>query len=92
MSETYGFTGYRAANLLDGQSNTLCYCVPWGAGVIYAIGFAAETKVPLTAISVTPCPIYCYALLVVFTLSIFLHIGDHDGEEYLKKLKAEQNK
>ena len=92
MSETYGFTGYRAANLLDGQSNTLCYCVPWGAGVIYAIGFAAETAVPLAAVSVTPCPIYCYALLVVLTASIFLHIGDHDGEEYLKKLKAEQNK
>ncbi len=92
MSETYGFTGYRAANLLDGQSNTLCYCVPWGAAVIYAIGFASETAVPLTAISVTPCPIYCYVLLVVFTVSIFLHIGDHDGEEYLKKRKAEQSK
>lgn len=97
MSERYGFTGYRAANLLDGQSNTLCYCVPWGAGVIYAIGFAADTAVPLTAISVTPCPIYCYALLIVLTASIFLHIGDHDGEEYLnarkaEKLKAEQNK
>lgn len=90
MSERYGFTGYRAANLLDGQSNTLCYCVPWGAGVIYAIGFAAETKVPLTAISVTPCPIYCYALLVVLTASIFLHIGDHDGEEYLNARKAEK--
>ena len=60
--------------------------------MIYAIGFAAETAVPLAAVSVTPCPIYCYALLVVLTASIFLHIGDHDGEEYLKKLKAEQNK
>ena len=87
MSEKYGFSGYRAANLLDGQSNTICYCVPWGAGVIYTIGFAVETEVPLTAISVTPCPIYCYALLIVFTVSIFLHIGDHDGEKYLKKLK-----
>lgn len=90
MSEKYGFTGYRAANLLDGQSNTLCYCVPWGAGVIYAIGFAAETAVPLTATSVTPCPIYCYALLVVLTVSIFLHIGDKDGADYLASLKAKE--
>lgn len=90
MSEKYGFSGYRAANLLDAQSNTFCYVVPWGAGVIYTIGFAAETQVPLTAISVTPCPIYCYALFVVMTISIFLHIGDHDGEAYLAKLRAQE--
>ena len=85
LSEKFGFTGYRAANLLDAQSNTLCYAVPWSPAVIYTIGFAAGTEVPLAAISVTPFVIYGYVLLVVMFASIFLGIGRNDGREKLAK-------
>lgn len=85
LSEKFGFTGYRAANLLDAQSNTLCYAVPWSPAVIYTIGFAAGTSAPLAAISVTPFVIYGYVLLVVMTASIFLGIGRNDGAEKLAK-------
>lgn len=84
LSEKYGFTGYRAANLLDAQSNTLCYALPWTPAVIYTIGFAAATDAPLTGIQVTPFVIYGYVLLVVMTASIFLGIGRNDGKEKLK--------
>ena len=85
LSEKFGFTGYRAANLLDAQSNTLCYAAPWSPAVIYTIGFAAGTSAPLAAISVTPFVIYGYVLLVVMTGSIFLGIGRNDGAEKLAK-------
>ncbi len=85
LSEKYGFTGYRAANLLDAQSNTLCYAVPWSPAVIYTIGFAAGTDAPLAAIQVTPFVIYGYVLLVVMFASIFLGIGRNDGREKLAK-------
>lgn len=88
LSEKYGFTGYRAANLLDAQSNTLCYAVPWSPAVIYTIGFAASTSAPLSAIQVTPFVIYGFVLLVVMTGSIFLGIGRNDGREKLEKAKA----
>lgn len=85
LSEKFGFTGYRAANLLDAQSNTLCYAVPWSPAVIYTIGFAAGTEAPLAAISVTPFVIYGYILMVVMFASIFLGIGRNDGREKLAK-------
>lgn len=88
LSEKYGFTGYRAANLLDAQSNTLCYAVPWSPAVIYTIGFAAGTDAPLAAIQVTPFVIYGYVLLVVMFASIFLGIGRNDGREKLAKAAA----
>lgn len=90
LSEKYGFTGYRAANLLDAQSNTLCYAVPWSPAMIFTIGFAAGTSAPLAAIQVTPFVIYGYALLVVMTASIFLGIGRNDGREKLERLKSEK--
>ena len=85
LSEKYGFTGYRAANLLDAQSNTLVYSMPWTPAVIYTISFASGTKAPLAAIQVTPFVVYGYVLMFVMFASIFLGIGRNDGSEILKK-------
>lgn len=80
MSEQYGISPYRTANLLDAQSNTLVYALPWTPAIIFTIGFAAGTDAPLTAAQITPFVIYGYVLLVVMTASIFLGIGRKDGQ------------
>lgn len=83
LAEKHGISPYRTANLLDAQSNTLVYAMPWVPGMIYTLSFASGTSAPLTAAQVTPFVIYGYVLLVVMTASIFLGIGRHDGEEKL---------
>lgn len=79
LAEKHDISPYRAANLLDAQSNTLVYCLPWTPAVIYTIGFAKDTAAPLTAIQVTPFVLYSYAMLGVMFLSIFLGIGRYDN-------------
>lgn len=81
LAEKYKISPYRAANLLDAQSNTLVYALPWTPAIIFTIGFAAQTEAPLRATEVTPFVIYGYVLLVVMVVSIFLGIGRKDGEE-----------
>ena len=83
LSEKHGISPYRTANLLDAQSNTLVYAMPWVPGMIYTLSFASGTSAPLTAAQVTPFVIYGYVLLVVMFASIFLGIGRHDGEDKL---------
>lgn len=83
LSEKHGISPYRTANLLDPQSNTLVYAMPWVPGMIYTLSFASGTSAPLTAAQVTPFVIYGYVLLVVMFASIFLGIGRHDGEDRL---------
>lgn len=87
LSEKYGFSPYRAANLLDGQSNTLVYAMPWTPALIFTIGFASGTAAPLAARQITPFVIYGYVLMVVMFASIFLGIGRNDG---LKKAANKQ--
>jgi Na+/H+ antiporter NhaC len=81
LSEKHGISPYRTANLLDAQSNTFVYSAPWTPAVIYTISFAAGTEAPLRATEITPMVIYCYVLLAVMTVSIFLGIGRKDGME-----------
>ncbi len=81
LAKKFSISPYRMANVLDAQSNTLCYAVPWSPAVIYTISFAAGTSAPLTGIQVTPYVIYGYVLLLVMTASIFLGIGRRDGLE-----------
>ena len=83
LSEKHGLSPYRTATLLDAQSNTLVYAMPWVPGMIYTLSFASGTSAPLTAAQVTPFVIYGYVLLVVMFASIFLGIGRHDGEDRL---------
>ena len=84
LGEKYGISPYRVANLLDAQSNTFVYSMPWTPSIIYTIGFARDTAAPLTAADVPPYVLYAYAMLAVMFVSIILGIGRHDGMDKLK--------
>jgi Na+/H+ antiporter NhaC len=84
LSQKYGISPYRTANLLDAQSNTLVYSMPWTPAIIYTIGFAKNSAVPLQAAEVTPYVLYSYAMLAVMFITIILGIGRYDN---MKKVK-----
>lgn len=91
ISEKFHISPYRAANLLDAQSNTLVYCMPWTPAIIYTLGFAADSPAPLTAGQITPFVFYSFAMLIVMFGSIILGIGRKDGQEKTAwKLKTEE--
>ena len=79
LAEKHGISPYRAANLLDAQSNTLVYALPWTPAIIYTIGFAKDSAYPLTGIEVTPYVLYSYAMLAVMFITIIFGIGRHDN-------------
>ncbi|MBC8528388.1 sodium:proton antiporter [Christensenellaceae bacterium NSJ-44] len=85
LAKKQGISPYRTANLLDAQSNTLCYCLPWTPAMVYTLGFAADTATPLTAAQVSPFVFYSFAMLAVMLASIFLGIGRQDGLEQSSK-------
>lgn len=89
LSKKYGISPYRTANLLDAQSNTLAYCLPWTPAMVYTLGFAADSTAPLTAAAIIPCCFYCFAMLVIMTASIFTGTGRHD---LMDQLPEEQRK
>ncbi|MBQ8563571.1 MAG: sodium:proton antiporter [Firmicutes bacterium] len=78
MAKKYGISPYRTANLLDAQSNTLAYCLPWTPAMVYTLGFAADSTAPLTAGQIIPCCFYCFAMLIIMTVTIFTGTGRHD--------------
>ena len=78
LSKKYGISPYRTANLLDGQSNTFAYCMPWTPAMVYTLGFAADSSAPLTAADIIPCAFYCFAMFAVMIISIFTGTGRHD--------------
>ncbi|MFS8540812.1 MAG: hypothetical protein LOD89_01810 [Tissierellales bacterium] len=84
LSQKYGISPYRTANLLDAQSNTLVYSMPWTPAIIYTIGFAKNSAVPLQAAEVTPYVLYSYAMLAVMFVTIILGIGRYDN---MKKVR-----
>lgn len=86
LSERYGISPYRAANLLDAQSNTLVYALPWTPAIIYTIGFAKDSAYPLTAVEMTPYVLYSYAMLGVMFITILLGIGRYDNMEKGKEI------
>lgn len=86
LSERYGISPYRAANLLDAQSNTLVYALPWTPAIIYTIGFAKDSAYPLTAVEMTPYVLYSYAMLGVMFITILLGIGRYDNMEKSKEI------
>lgn len=79
LGEKYGISPYRTANLLDAQSNTLVYALPWTPAIIYTIGFAKDSAAPLTAIQVTPYVMYAWAMLAVMFTTIIFGIGRYDN-------------
>lgn len=81
LSQKFGISPYRSANLMDATSCTLVYSLPWTPAIIYTIGFAKDSAAPLTALNVTPFVLYSYVMMAVMIISIFLGIGRNDGME-----------
>lgn len=78
LSKKFGISPYRTANLMDAQSNTLVYCLPWTPAMVYTLGFAADSSAPLAALDVMPCVFYSFAMLLVMTITIFTGTGRYD--------------
>lgn len=91
LSQKYGISPYRTANLLDAQSNTLVYSMPWTPAIIYTIGFARDTAAPLAASQITPYVFYAYAMLAVMFVTIILGIGRYDEMDKLNKKANKPN-
>lgn len=87
LGEKHGISPYRIANLLDAQSNTFVYSLPWTPAIIYTLGFAADSSAPLAAIDIAPFVFYGYAMLVVMFATILLGIGQNDNMNKIKKVK-----
>ncbi len=83
LSKQHGISPYRTANLMDGQSNTFVYCLPWTPAMVYTLGFAADSSSPITAFDVMPFAFYCYTMLAVMLISIFFGIGRKDRMDQL---------
>lgn len=86
MSMQHGISPYRTANLMDAQSNTLAYCLPWSPAMIYTLSFAKDSGAPLTGIEVMPMVLYCFAMFIVMCVSIALKVGRKD---FMDKLSPE---
>jgi len=86
LSKQHGISPYRTANLMDAQSNTLAYCLPWTPAVVYTLGFAKDSGAPLTGVQIMPMTIYCFVMFVVMTVSIIFKLGRKD---FMDKLSPE---
>lgn len=92
LGDRFGISPYRVANLMDAQSNTLVYSLPWTPAMIFAVSFAADSSAPLVASQVTPFVFYSYAMLAVMFVSILLGIGTHDNMDRLKRTFTAEDK
>ena len=79
LGDRHNISPYRIANVLDAQSNTLAYLLPWTPAMVFTLGFASETSAPLIGVDVSPLVVYPIALLIVMTASIFIGVGRNDG-------------
>ncbi len=87
LGQKHGISPYRIANLLDAQSNTFVYSLPWTPAMIYTLGFAADSNAPLVAVDIAPYVFYAYAMLAVMFVTILLGIGKNDNLDSIKKIK-----
>ena len=81
LGKKFSISPYRIANLLDAQSNTLLYALPWTPAILLTLGFATGTAAPLVPMDITPFVFYGYALMMVMFVSIALGIGRNDGRK-----------
>ncbi|WP_313343360.1 Na+/H+ antiporter NhaC family protein [Sedimentibacter sp.] len=88
LGEKHNISPYRVANLMDAQSNTFVYSLPWTPAMIYTLGFAADSSAPLAALDITPYVFYAYAMLAVMFATILLGIGQNDN---MDRIKAKSN-
>lgn len=87
LGQRHNISPYRVANLLDAQSNTFVYSLPWTPAMIYTLGFAADSNAPLAAFQITPYVFYAYAMLAVMFATILLGIGQNDNMDKMDKAK-----
>ncbi len=87
LGKKHNISPYRVANLLDAQSNTFVYSLPWTPAVIYTLGFAADSSAPLVAADITPYVFYGYAMLAVMFTTVLLGIGQNDNMDKIKKVR-----
>ena len=90
LGKQHGISPYRMANLMDAQSNTLAYCLPWSPAMIYTLGFAKDSGAALTGIEVMPMVLYCFAMFIVMCISIVMKVGRKDLMDQLSpEMRAE---
>jgi Na+/H+ antiporter NhaC len=87
LGKKHNISPYRIANLLDAQSNTFVYSLPWTPAIIYTLGFAADSSAPLVASDITPYVFYAYAMLVVMFITTIVGIGQNDNLGKENKVK-----
>jgi Na+/H+ antiporter NhaC len=87
LGKKHNISPYRIANLLDAQSNTFVYSLPWTPAIIYTLGFAADSSAPLVASDITPYVFYAYAMLVIMFITTIVGIGQNDNLGKESKVK-----
>lgn len=88
LSEKFNISPYRTANLLDAQSCSFVYSLPWTPAVIFTLGFAADSENPLTALDVTPFVFYAYFIFIVMILTTLLGVGRYDSLDRARREQA----
>lgn len=78
LAEKHGISRYRMANLMDAQSCTWCYSLPWTCTMMYILSFTVGTDAPLTGIQITPYCFFTFAMTAVMFGTIILGIGRKD--------------
>ncbi len=79
LAEKYDISPYRMANVMDAQSNTLGYTMPWTPAIIYTMSFALDTSAPLTGLQIMPCCFHCFTMCLVMAVTTFTGFGRHDN-------------
>lgn len=80
-AKKYGISSYYMANLIAAHSVTFCYCAPWTAVMMLAVGMSEACGVPLTGIQISPFMFYAYISMIVMILVTCLGIGRNDGRK-----------
>ena len=85
LADEHGISRYRMANLMDAQSCTWCYSLPWTCTMMYILSFTVDSGAPLSGIQITPYCFFTFAMTAVMFGSIILGIGRKDFMELQAK-------
>lgn len=78
LADKHGISRYRMANLMDAQSCTWCYSLPWTCTMMYILSFTVDTAAPLSGIQICKFCFFTFAMTLVMFVSIFAGIGRKD--------------
>lgn len=78
LAEKHGISRYRMANLMDAQSVTWCYSLPWTCTMMVILGFTVGTDAPLMGVQIFKYCFFTFAMTIVLFASIFMGIGRKD--------------